>query len=49
MARKRHSAEEIVNKLREAEVLIANGKRWATAHPTKSLRLRTVFSLFSYA
>lgn len=25
MARKRHSAEEIVNKLREAEVLIANG------------------------
>ena len=25
MARKRHSAEDIVNKLREAEVLIANG------------------------
>jgi transposase-like protein len=25
MARKRHSAEEIVNKLRDAEVLIANG------------------------
>lgn len=25
MARKRHSAEEIVNKLREAEVLIAKG------------------------
>jgi len=25
MARKRHSAEEIVNKLREAEVLIAQG------------------------
>ena len=25
MARKRHSAEEIVNKLREAEVLIAGG------------------------
>lgn len=25
MARKRHSAEEIVNKLREAEVLIVNG------------------------
>jgi len=25
MARKRHTAEEIVNKLREAEVLIANG------------------------
>lgn len=25
MARKRHSAEEIVNKLREAEVLISNG------------------------
>ena len=26
MARKRYSAEEIVNKLREAEVLIAQGK-----------------------
>jgi len=25
MARKRYSAEDIVNKLREAEVLIANG------------------------
>ncbi len=31
MARKRHSAEEIVNKLREAEVLISGGTTIALA------------------
>ncbi len=31
MARKRHSAEEIVNKLREAEVLIGGGETVAQA------------------
>ena len=31
MARKRHSAEEIVNKLREADVLLAKGQTVALA------------------
>ena len=35
MARKRHSAEEIVNKLREAEVLLSGGA--TVAHACKQL------------
>ena len=29
MARKRHTAEEIVTKLRQVDVLVAQGQRWS--------------------
>ena len=38
MVRKRFSAEEIIGKLREAEVLLAQGSRAATARPSGSRR-----------
>ncbi len=45
MARKRHTAEEIIGKLREAEVLIAQGRSVAEAARAIGVRAMVKFGV----